>query len=65
VDEQRQLRAKKEQTYNTVEQAVLAYRVKNKKVKSICRVDKEQWVDAKFKEAEEAAARGDSKTYTS
>jgi len=65
IDERRQLKAKKEQAFKTgnkTEEAIEAYRTKDKEVKSRCRVDKETWFGEKLAEAETAAGRGDSKT---
>ena len=65
IDERRQLKAKKEQAFKTgtkTDEAIEAYRTKDKEVKSRCRVDKEAWFGEKLVEAETAAGRGDSKT---
>ena len=43
-------------------ETVLAYRLRNKEVKSRCIFDKLQWIYAKPEEAEVAAKTGDSKT---
>jgi hypothetical protein len=65
IDERRLLRAKKEQAHNTgklIDEASEVYRQKDKEVKSRCRADKQQWIENKLAQAEEAAGRNDSKT---
>jgi hypothetical protein len=65
IDDRRLLKAKKEQALNTgkqIDETTEAYRQKDKEVKSRCRADKQQWIEKKLAQAEEAAGRNDSKT---